>query len=208
MAAMRIIFNNAGKRFNYEWILKNINYTFETPGAYAIVGPNGSGKSTLIQMIAGVLSPSSGSISYHNGSSVVSADGIFKYISIAAPYLELVEEFTLEEQILFQLKFKSFSNNLSPVDVADISELKSDRSKEIRNFSSGMKQRLKVTLAVLADVPIILLDEPTTNLDQKGVEWYHELMKKFTENRLVIVCSNTEREISYCTSRVDVLLYK
>ncbi|MBA2422198.1 MAG: ATP-binding cassette domain-containing protein [Chitinophagales bacterium] len=205
---MKIIFSNAGKRFNYEWILKNINYTFQSPATYAIVGPNGSGKSTLLQMIAGALSPSTGSISYYDNSAQIPADGIFKYLTIAAPYLELVEEFSLEEQILFQLKFKSFYNNLSTLDVANISELKSDSSKEIRNFSSGMKQRLKVALAVLADVPVILLDEPTTNLDQKGVEWYLELMKNFADKRLVIVSSNLDREIGYCTSFVDVLQYK
>lgn len=205
---MKITINGAGKRFNYEWILRNIRYTFQSGNSYAILGPNGSGKSTLLQMIAGMLTPSTGSIHYELDSTAIEAEDIFRQLSIAAPYLELVEEFTMEELFLFQQQFKSFHNGITIAEAMDITGLKPDPVKQIRNFSSGMKQRLKVALAVLADVPVVLLDEPTTNLDESGVEWYLGLMKKYAGKRLIIVSSNVFREYAFCTDQLDVVQFK
>ncbi|MGB3075402.1 MAG: ABC transporter ATP-binding protein [Chitinophagales bacterium] len=205
---MKITINAAGKRFNYEWILKNINYTFQSGHTYAVLGPNGSGKSTLLQMVAGILTPSSGSVQYEINSTVIEPENIFRQLSIAAPYLELVEEFTMEELFLFQQKFKPFINNFSVANAMAVTQLNADPLKQIRNFSSGMKQRLKVALAVLSDVPLLLLDEPTTNLDENGVAWYLDLMKHYVGERLVIVCSNVSREYLFCTEHIDVLQFK
>jgi ABC-type multidrug transport system ATPase subunit len=138
-------------------------------------------------MISGSITPSSGDIIYKNESGVISADDIFHYLAIATPYLELVEELTFDEHLVFQQQFKPFYQNRSLEDIASITGLDKSREKQIRNFSSGMKQRLKLALAVLSDAPILLLDEPTTNLDQKGFEWYLDLMKNYASNRLVIV---------------------
>ncbi|MBA3648184.1 MAG: ABC transporter ATP-binding protein [Chitinophagales bacterium] len=204
---MTIKINNAGKRFNFEWILKNINYTFESGNAYAILGPNGSGKSTLLQLISYSLSPSSGTIDFFSGEKKILPENIFKHLSISTPYLELVEELTLNEMIDFQQNFKKFKNHLTAPEFIRIADLK-NQEKPIRNFSSGMKQRLKLALAVLADVPVVLLDEPTTNLDQAGVEWYLDLMKNYMENRLIIICSNISREYTFCSKHLDVMNYK
>lgn len=208
MAVMTITINQAGKRFNYEWILKNIHYTFNSGTSYAILGPNGSGKSTLLQMIAGMISPSAGYIEYDKDASSIAAEDIFRHLSIAAPYIELVEEFTMEELLLFQQQFKPFYNNITLTEAAAITGLKPHPQKQIRNFSSGMKQRLKVALAVLADVPMVLLDEPTTNLDESGVEWYLNLMQKYAGNRLIIVSSNVAREYQFCTELLNVVQFK
>lgn len=205
---MKITINNAGKRFNYEWVLKNIRYTFESGNAYAVLGPNGSGKSTLLRMIAGLLAPSAGTITYEDADHPIEADQIFRKLSISAPYLELVEELTLEEHFAFQQHFKPLLNSLTIADAIEITQLKPGSGKQIRNYSSGMKQRLKVALAVLSDVPLLLLDEPTTNLDEKGVAWYVDLMKNFGGNRLIIVCSNVAREYSFCTHKIEVLDFK
>lgn len=208
MVGMKITINAAGKRFNYEWILKNINYTFQSGTSYAILGPNGSGKSTMLQLIAGMLTPSTGSIHYEIGEAPIATEDVFKKLSIAAPYLELVEEFTMEELFLFQQNFKPFYNNITIQKAMEITQLDPDPLKQIRNFSSGMKQRLKVALAVLADVPLVLLDEPTTNLDEEGVAWYLELMKNYGGERLTIICSNVLREYSFCMQKIDVTQFK
>lgn len=205
---MTIRLNNVSKRFNFEWILRTINFTFQSGFAYAVIGPNGSGKSTLLQMIAGAIKPSEGSIHYSNSKMEIATDDIFHHISIAAPYIELVEEFNLEEQVIFHQQFKPLTRKLTAADIATIAGLQNDSAKQINKYSSGMKQRLKVALAILSDVPIILLDEPTTNLDQKGFEWYLELIKNFTGDRLVIICSNLEREYGFCKERLDVLNFK
>lgn len=208
MVAMKITINNGGRRFNYEWILKNINLTFQSGNAYAILGPNGSGKSTLLQVIAGMLTPSAGSITYEVNQSVIAPDDIFRHLSIAAPYLELVEEFTMEELFAFQQRFKPFRNSMTISEALAATALHPDPSKQIRNFSSGMKQRLKVALAVLADVPLLLLDEPTNNLDDNGIEWYLDLIKKYGGNRLIIVCSNVSHEYTFCTDKIAVTQFK
>lgn len=205
---MKIIISNAGKRFNFEWILKKINCTFISGNSYAILGPNGSGKSTLLQLISGSTSTSTGSIAYYNDEMQIDDDKIFNHLTIAAPYLELIEEFTATEMIQFQNQFKLFLKGITIEEVLQIAMLTKDAEKQICNFSSGMKQRLKISLAVLADVPIILLDEPTTNLDQQGFEWYLKLMKDYTANRLIIICSNLEREIVFCNEKIDVMKFK
>lgn len=205
---MKITINGTGKRFNYEWILKNIHYTFESGNYYAILGPNGSGKSTLLQMIAGILSPSAGTISYENGDTAVPPEEVFKSLSLAAPYVDVVEEFTMEELFRFQHQFKPFHHNMTVEEALSETAIFPNPAKQIRNFSSGMKQRIKVALAVLSDVPMVLLDEPTTNLDAQGVDWYLELIRKYAGNRLIIICSNASREYGFCTKHIDVLKFK
>src|SRR6476660_281869 len=189
---MKITIDNAGKRFNFEWILQHVTITLQSGKSYAILGPNGSGKSTLLQMIAGILTPSSGSIEYSGNKKKIDEEEIFRHLSFAAPYMELIEEFTTEEMISFQTEFKPLLPGVSSDDVLKIAMLQKDASKQIRNFSSGMKQRLKVSLALLANVPLVLLDEPTTNLDLMGFEWYLDLLQKFSDSRLIIISSNLE----------------
>ena len=205
---MKITIDNAGKRFNFEWILQHITLTLQSGNSYAILGPNGSGKSTMLQMIAGIIAPSQGSIQYSINSTKIDDEEIFRQLSFTAPYVELIEEYTAEEMISFQKEFKPLVSGISESDVLKIAKLENDASKQIRNFSSGMKQRLKVSLALLANVPIILLDEPTTNLDQQGFEWYLDLIKKFSNDRLVIISSNLEREYSFCSEHIDVMGFK
>ena len=205
---MKITIDNAGKRFNFEWILQHVTITLQSGKSYAILGPNGSGKSTLLQMIAGIITPSSGSIEYSGNEKKIDEEEIFRHLSFAAPYMELIEEFTTEEMISFQTEFKPLLQGVSFRDVLKIAMLQKDASKQIRNFSSGMKQRLKVSLALLANVPAVLLDEPTTNLDLQGFEWYLDLLQKFSDSRLIIISSNLEREYSFCNERIDVMKFK
>jgi len=128
----------------------------------------------------------------------VESDLLFNQLSIAAPYLELVEEFTLSEQIDFHLKFKTFAANTTKDQLIQLLQLEKSKDKEIRFFSSGMKQRVKLGLALYSDTPILLLDEPTTNLDTQGCEWYQKEIKKNLKGRLVIICSNQRNEYDFC----------
>ena len=205
---MKITIDNAGKRFNFEWILQHVSITLQSGKSYAILGPNGSGKSTLLQMIAGIIAPSAGLIEYSRNEKKIDEENIFHHLSFAAPYMELIEEFTAHEMISFQKEFKPLLPGVSSLDVLKTARLQEDASKQIRNFSSGMKQRLKVSLALLADVPLVLLDEPTTNLDLQGLEWYLDLLQKFSDSRLIIISSNLEREYSFCDERIDVMKFK
>lgn len=205
---MNIILQNIGRRFNREWIFRGIDYAFENAGKYAVLGANGSGKSTLLQVLNGSLGPSEGTIQYFDSGKEIEAGDVFNSLSLAAPYLEVIEDFSLNEMIDFHFKFKRFKAGMDKNAVADILNLEGSRNKLIKYFSSGMKQRLKLALAFCADTPMLMLDEPTSNLDTQGIDWYLSLIEKFSEGRLTIVCSNQEHEYSFCDNRLSIADYK
>ena len=201
---MQISLEQACKRFNKEWIFKNLNFQFEAGKHYALVGNNGSGKSTLLQIIAGYSSLTKGKISW----SPFDAINIYQQISFAAPYLELVEEFTAIEQFEFQAQFKSIQKQLSYEKILELIGLKNAAHKQIRYYSSGMKQRLKLALAIFSDCPILLLDEPCSNLDKEGYALYDTLIKEYAMHKLIIVGSNDPAEYHFCKAQVNLMDYK
>ena len=203
---MTITLRNIGKKFNKDWIFKDLNYEFTSNNSYAITGANGSGKSTLLQIISGFVIPTEGEVfstQVVNGESQV-IENLYKHISIAAPYLELVEEMTATEFLLFHQQFKSFINNISIAQILETVELSKAADKQIRYFSSGMKQRLKLAQAFFSDTTVLLLDEPCSNLDKQGISLYQHLINNYTKNRLVIICSNDEIEYSFCKERIEL----
>lgn len=202
---MKITLQNLGKRYNREWIFRHIEYEFIVGKKYAITGSNGSGKSTLLQVIAGSLMHNEGSVEMHNGQ-LLSNEQHYQHISIATPYLELIEEMTALEMLSFHSTFKQLI--LPAAEILQIVNLQASAKKQIRYYSSGMKQRLKLALAFFSKTPILLLDEPTTNLDEDGIALYHQLIKNYTTNKLVIVCSNDKQEYSFCEEVLEVGRYK
>ena len=196
---------NIAKKFNSYWVLRNANYQFEIPGSYVILGSNGSGKSTLLKILSGFLSPTEGELKLLLKSKYIPKENWSNHIAYAAPDCELIEEMYLEEFVSFYVKFKPLQKGISQNDLIKIAYLEEAKNKQIKNFSSGMKQRLKLVLAWLSDVPIVLLDEPCSNLDASGIEWYKNLANKYSKNRLVIICSNNiEDEFSFCNKSLDM----
>jgi ABC-type multidrug transport system ATPase subunit len=204
---MNIILDNVGRRFNKEWIFKHINYTFAAGETYAILGPNGAGKSTLLSVLLGNLSPSEGAITYKTDR-VVAVENVYSAISFAAPYLDLIEEFTLQETISFHFQFKPYADGHNADTVMELLGLKKAQDKALKYFSSGMKQRTKLALACCAESSILILDEPTSNLDVQGIDWYLALIEKFTANKLVVVGSNQTHEYAFCKQQLNVADYK
>jgi len=195
---MKIKLSNAGKRFNREWIFRNADLEFKSTSSYAITGPNGSGKSTFLQCVGGMLQLSEGNLSYENHAGIVPPEKLFSHVSFCAPYLDVIEEMTLIEFFSFHMRFKNFLNGMTEKEIIARLELKDAANKQIRLFSSGMKQRVKLAQAIFSDSRILLLDEPCTNLDAKGIALYHELIRTYAADRLVIVSSNDEVEYSFC----------
>ncbi len=204
---MQINLSNLGKRYNYEWIFRNLTYTFESGTSYAILGHNGSGKSTLLTIIAGHNLHSEGDIYYTLGTNKIEPEEAFRHLSITAPYLELVEEFTLLEMLDFHTRFKSLRGNITNMQLVDRMGLQKSKNKFVKDFSSGMKQRLKLGLALYADTQLLLLDEPTTNLDEEGVAWYQEHVAQNKTGRLVIVGSNIYHEYGFCDQQLRISDY-
>jgi ABC-type multidrug transport system ATPase subunit len=202
--------SDIGKRFNRDWIFRHVDYTFLSGNAYAITGPNGSGKSTLLQAIAGSLHLSEGKLEYKHeqDSKPVEPEKLYQHISIAAPYLELIEEMTAREFLHFHRQFKSLLSSITVEEILSEIGLDNAMDKQLRYFSSGMKQRLKLAQAVFSDVSILLLDEPCTNLDKPGYELYHSLINKYCLEKLIIVSSNDAMEMDFCTERLNIVDYK
>ena len=201
---MEILLEDIGRRFNQEWIFKKINYQFIQGQSYAILGPNGSGKSTFLQVLAGSLSPSKGTITYSHQEKKIDVEGVFKHLSIATPYLELIEEFTLLELLEFHFRFKKIMDGWTVPKLVQLLQFESSENKEIRYFSSGMKQRVKLAIAFATDSPILMLDEPTSNLDAQGVDWYLNLIETFAKKRLLLICSNQSHEHEFCNHRFNI----
>ena len=205
---MKITTQNLGKKFRNEWIFRNLNYEFQSGESYTFIGANGSGKSTLLQVLSGFMPHSQGLINYQNSQKSLTIDDYYKHLVIAAPYLELIEDFTLTEIVEFHVKFKPFKNNLSINNFIDFIELPKAKNKEVKFFSSGMKQRVKLGLAFWSDCEILMLDEPTSNLDAEAVSWYLRNVQEYSKNRLLMLCSNQPSEYEFCKNILNIQDYK
>jgi len=205
---MPIRIDQLGKRFNREWIFKDFSIELTQGKSYTFVGPNGSGKSTLLQVISGVMPLTEGKIVYDIGGKTIEEDKWYKQLIIAAPHLELIEEFTLTELLDFHEGFKPFKNTTSKTAIIESLELTTSKEKAIKHFSSGMKQRLKLALAFYSDVSIVMLDEPTSNLDTKWTAWYLEEVQRLDKQQLLLICSNVIAEYDFCDKVINVSDYK
>ncbi len=198
------------KKFGKHIVFRNITTTIYDGEGVAIIGSNGSGKSTLLKVIAGYVEPSAGKVEYAIANLQVNTNNCYQYLSYAAPYMDLIEEFTLSEQVNFYFKFKQMNNNLKSIEeFVNKCGLEQAKEKQIKYFSSGMKQRLKLSLAIMSNSPYLFLDEPLTNLDAQGTVWYQSLMTEYTDNRIVIIGSNSmQEEIFLCRKNIDIEEFK
>ena len=206
---MRVSLENIGKKFGREWIFRGVTHVFEPGKQTVILGANGSGKSTLLQVISGSLMQGEGKTFYEWNGGNVEQDAVYRHISYASPYLDLMDDFTLAESIAFHGQFKKWRNGWRANDVLEMSGLSHAKGKLLKNFSSGMRMRTRLVLAILSDTPLLLLDEPCSNLDHQACEWYGKLVSENLSNRTVIVCSNqVPEEYFFCSEELRMENYK
>lgn len=205
---MQIEIKNLGKKFHHEWIFRNVNITLTSHEACVFVGPNGSGKSTLMLIITGMLLPTQGEILYKNGSQTIPDEHFYQQQSIVAPYMEVIEEFTLHELLDFHFSFKSPLPEYNTHRIMQAMHLERAKNKYIKQFSSGMKQRLKLGLAFYAQSPILYLDEPCSNLDTTGIQWYRNEVQKALRDKLIVICSNQSYEYDFAKKIINIEQYK
>jgi ABC-type multidrug transport system ATPase subunit len=228
---MRITLTDAGKRFNRDWIFRHLDHEFFPGHSYAITGSNGSGKSTLLQAIAGAIDLSEGRIGYELTGAIaarsaaaapaassaaapsartvsLAPEQVYRHLSLAAPYLEVIEEMTVTEFLSFHQGFKPFLPDLSVRDIIRQVGLEAAADKQIRYYSSGMKQRVRLAQALFSDSSLLLLDEPTTNLDADGISLYRRLAQQYGSGRIVIVSSNDQQEYDFCEEIINIMEYK
>lgn len=204
---MKIKITNLGKKFSSDWIFKGMNASFETGDIIGIIGSNGSGKSTLLKILSSSELPSTGEINYSDQENMISADAIFKQMNYCAPYVDLPEELSVRECYDFHHKFKPISMDFN--EFIELVWLKNQSDKRIKYFSSGMKQRLRLSLALLSESSIVFLDEPTSNLDEKGKALFQKLIREQQGNKLIFIGSNSDSlELSQTNRTINIMDYK
>tara|TARA_B100001113_G_C20963240_1_gene558351 strand:- start:231 stop:863 length:633 start_codon:yes stop_codon:yes gene_type:complete len=199
---MRITLNKVGKRFNKEWIIKNLSLDIPSQSSLSITGANGSGKSTLIKLISAYMEPTSGNVQYFKNEKKWPIESIPYTVGLATPYLNLIEEFSLKEHLEFHFKFRK-----TPLTIDEIIKklnFQFSIDKKIKDFSSGMKQRLKLALAIYGENQLIVLDEPTSNLDQEGIEWYRSEIQQKMGTCTIIVASNQPQEYDFIPYTINL----
>ena len=202
---IEIRLEKAGKRFEKNWIFRNLNLHLNAGEHLAILGANGSGKSTLSACLGGFSSLSEGAVRHYTNMRQITPDLLYTHVSFAAPYSTLFEHLSLREHIALQGRFKPWQDGYSAETVVELTGLASHSKKPLRQFSSGMKQRVRLTLALASQSPLTLLDEPLSHLDSSGSSWYKELIQRLLQNKTVIVASNhNAQEVFFCTQTIDL----
>lgn len=205
---MIISVSNLGKRFNREWIFQGLTMEFHPGRVYAFTGPNGSGKSTLMQVLWGQVPASAGTLEYRVNNRITPVEEAFRHIAIATPYMDLLEEFTLKEHLEFHFSFKENQLGSSLDDLIDKLELRPSANKPIKQFSSGMRQRVKLGIALFSASGAVFLDEPTTNLDEQAAAWYIQNLSEVAKNKVVFIATNQPTDYPKESLVLDLTHYK
>jgi ABC-type multidrug transport system ATPase subunit len=204
---MQIVLNKLTKRYNKQTIFTDLDYVFEPNETYALVGYNGSGKSTLIQILYNYNTISNGEICYYLNNQLID-ENAQKFMAFAAPYVDLPEELTLQEIINFHFSIKQKRSDIDIDLLLKQASLIDHTTKMIKYFSSGMKQRVKLILAFATLADLLLLDEPCSNFDQAGIEWYKKCIELVKGKCTIIVASNQTYEYDFCQNTLDIIKYK
>jgi ABC-type multidrug transport system ATPase subunit len=200
---MEILVQNLSKKFRQEFVIQSFSYTFLAGKSYAITGPNGSGKSTLLQLIAQFTLPNKGTVEMAG----IEAELAYSQITYAAPYVELIEEYTLTEHLDILVKNNYLPSSITLEILEKFIDLQPGRFKLIKNYSSGMRQKIKLGFALLSERPVLLLDEPTTNFDEQAKNWFFDRLEQ-QRNKLIIIASNEAREIEFCKEKIAIQDFK
>jgi ABC-type multidrug transport system ATPase subunit len=197
-----------GKEYNFQTIFQQFSHTFSQAQAVSVLGENGSGKSTLLRVLAGIAEATDGRINWLIDGKKSSHYRWFEYLSFCSPDFYFDSRFSVEETLEQYRRVKSFMDDLSIEEIIELIGFQDHRYKYMNELSSGMAQRVRLALAVCADVPVLFLDEPCSNLDLKGVKWYNDLITRFATDKLIFVASNDPREYDFCTESLSLMEYK
>jgi ABC-type multidrug transport system ATPase subunit len=195
---MQIRLEAIQKSYQKKLIFKNLSAEFESGKRYGLAGYNGSGKSTLLKILAGFITPNAGSVWYTIADKSIPVESVYKHISFVAPYIDLPTDLNFYELLDFHFSMKNRQGNVNNNQINEYFHLPTELP--IRQFSSGMLQRVKLALAFFTESDLVLLDEPTETLDEKGFELYTTLLENLSTNKTVIIASNKDKDFIQCTS--------
>lgn len=202
-ASISLEISNLRKEFDRRPIFRNIEFTLVNSDSIAITGKNGSGKSTLIKVLANVYTQTSGSISLSINDKKIERENYYKYIGFVSPYLNLYDEFTGYEnlRIITQIRGMGIDGIGEVLKRVGLYERRNDL---VKIYSSGMKQRLKLAFSILHNPLILMLDEPTSNLDAEGVTVVDNMAEEYKKGKILIIATNDEHERSLCQKEINL----
>ena len=201
---MDIRLEGVGKKYVRRWIFQDLTYDIAQGARLGITGYNGSGKSTLLRIITGAMPPSSGTVHYEAGGQLIKDDRVFSHMMFASPYTDMVEEMSIAECLRFHASFRQMRPGIDLELLLQKLGSQFDRDAYIKTFSSGMKQRLKLAMAILTQTDVLILDEPTSNLDEQGKAWYQELLEEVDEATTLIIASNESSDMAICSQFIHI----
>jgi heme exporter protein A len=203
---MKIEAAGVGKDFGVKKIFRDINFEVSAGESIAIVGPNGAGKTTLVRIICGLIRPSRGEMVYSNGTEKITRENFFRYLGLVGPYLELYEELTALENMRFFARMRGIENADERItELLDFVGLHKRGKDQVRTYSSGMRQRLKYVFALLAKPEVLILDEPTSNLDVHGIDTVYRIMEEQKKDKILVIATNDQEDLKYGDRQVAVV---
>jgi len=202
---MKITAHNISKYFGDKKIFSDINFKIASGSSIAITGANGSGKTTLIKILSGLMRPTTGKIEIEYNGSVIRQERWFNHLSLVGPYLELYEELSAEENLLFLARIKNIPSAREKINLMMKRVNLNGREQDaVKTYSSGMRQRLKYVFALLSEPHILFLDEPTSNLDEEGIEIVYEIMMEQMKEGILIIATNERRDLKYGDKQIAI----
>jgi heme exporter protein A len=206
LSTVSITAKGLAKDFNRRPIFRDVSFSLSTSSSLAITGKNGSGKSTLSKMIAGLMNATRGSLVYQIEHAKVDIEVFKHHIGFVSPYLNLYDEFTALENLhlLSRIRGSHVINEESTKDALEVVGLWKRRNDLVGTYSSGMKQRLKYSFAVLHHPAVLILDEPTSNLDADGIEYVQQVVMKQKKDGILIMATNDAHEAGWCEHVIQV----
>ena len=195
--------DRVGKQYETDWLFRDLSWTFGSDQVSGITGANGSGKSTLLKILSGFVTPTEGSVSFLDNSQNA-IEPISDNLSFAAPYIQAPADFSLVELLKYHGTFRSYRTGVTIDDLLVLSDFHKQQNRLVRELSSGMRQRLNLTMAMYTDSSLLLLDEPTSNLDKKYKSWFYDQLSSTKDDRVVVVATNESDDLKVVDKVLDL----
>lgn len=209
MSDIKLTVKNLRKVFNRRLVFNNLNFELNSGQSLIITGKNGSGKSTLIKILSGYLTESSGKIEYRLEGKMIDRENFYRIVGLVSPYLVLYEEFSAFENLQLISKIRGLKISEEKInDVLKFVGLFDRRNDFVRTYSSGMKQRIKYASAILHSPSVLLLDEPTSNLDLDGKEIVEKIVFEYRKDKILIVATNESQDFKFGDQIINLDDYK
>lgn len=209
MSSCTLKLESLTKVFGRRLVFDKLTFEFKAGKVYGISGPNGSGKSTLSKIIAGIITPTSGKVIHQIDSQIVKIEQLHNHIGFVSPYLVLYDEFTALENLEHFSKIRGIKFDIERGNaLLNKFDIYSRRNDYVKTYSSGMKQRLKFAFALIHRPGCLILDEPTSNLDNNGKEAVYNIIKEEVSEKIIIIASNEDVDLSKCDEIIYLEDYK